>query len=57
MPLALAAAAAGADGLIVELHPRPDEALCDKEQALTGGELEALTRGLEPILRARSRSV
>jgi 3-deoxy-7-phosphoheptulonate synthase len=33
-PLSLAAAAAGADGLIVEVHPRPDEAMCDGPQAL-----------------------
>jgi 3-deoxy-7-phosphoheptulonate synthase len=33
-PLSLAAAAAGADGLIVEVHPRPEEAMCDGPQAL-----------------------
>jgi len=33
-PLSLAAAAAGADGIIVELHPRPEEAICDGPQAL-----------------------
>jgi 3-deoxy-7-phosphoheptulonate synthase len=33
-PLSLAAAAAGADGLIVEVHPQPDEAICDGPQAL-----------------------
>jgi len=33
-PLSLAAAAAGADGIIVEVHPRPDEAICDGPQAL-----------------------
>ena len=33
-PLSLAAAAAGADGLIVEVHPCPEEALCDGPQAL-----------------------
>ncbi len=34
-PLARAAAAVGADGLIIEVHPRPEEALCDGAQALT----------------------
>ena len=34
MPLSLAAAAAGADGIIVEVHPRPEEAICDGPQAL-----------------------
>ena len=33
-PLALAAAAAGADGVMVEVHPSPDEAICDGPQAL-----------------------
>ena len=34
LPLSLAAAAAGADGIIVEVHPNPDEAICDGPQAL-----------------------
>jgi 3-deoxy-7-phosphoheptulonate synthase len=33
-PLSLAAAAAGADGIIVEVHPHPEEAICDGPQAL-----------------------
>jgi 3-deoxy-7-phosphoheptulonate synthase len=33
-PLSLAAAAAGADGVIVEVHPAPEEAICDGPQAL-----------------------
>ena len=35
IPMAKAAKAVGADGLIVEMHPNPEEALSDKEQALT----------------------
>lgn len=35
IPMALAAVAAGAHGLIVEVHPEPDQALCDGAQALT----------------------
>lgn len=34
-PLALAGTAVGADGLIIEVHPCPEEALCDGAQALT----------------------
>ena len=34
MPLSLAAAAAGADGIIVEVHPHPEEAICDGPQQL-----------------------
>ena len=33
-PLSLAAAAVGADGIIVEVHPHPEEAICDGPQAL-----------------------
>jgi 3-deoxy-7-phosphoheptulonate synthase len=33
-PLSLAAAAAGADGIIVEVHPHPEQAICDGPQAL-----------------------
>jgi len=38
MPLSLAAAAVGADGIIVEVHPRPEEAICDGPQALLADE-------------------
>jgi len=34
-PMALAAVAAGADGLIIEVHNRPDKALCDGQQSIT----------------------
>jgi 3-deoxy-7-phosphoheptulonate synthase len=37
-PLSLAAAAAGADGIIVEVHPNPEEAICDGPQALRAEE-------------------
>jgi 3-deoxy-7-phosphoheptulonate synthase len=33
-PLSLAAAAVGADGIIVEIHPAPEQAICDGPQAL-----------------------
>ena len=57
IPLALAAAAAGADGLIVEMHPRPEEALCDKDQALRPEDLEHLVQMLEPIVTSQGRSL
>jgi 3-deoxy-7-phosphoheptulonate synthase len=38
LPLSLAAAAVGADGIIVEVHPNPDEAICDGPQALRADE-------------------
>jgi len=46
-PLSLAAAAAGADGVIVEVHPCPEEAVCDGPQALVAEEFEAYLRKLE----------
>jgi len=57
LPLALAAAAAGADGLIVEAHPHPDEALSDKEQTLSAEELCELRDRLIPILAAQGRTL
>jgi len=55
VPLALAAAAVGADGLIVEAHPVPEEALCDAEQALSPGDLLDLVSGLAPIVEAQGK--
>jgi chorismate mutase/prephenate dehydratase len=55
VPLALSAAAAGADGLIVEAHPRPEEALCDQAQALYPADLERMVAGLRPIVAAQGR--
>lgn len=40
-PMSLAAAAAGADGIIVEVHPHPEEAVCDGPQALRLSEFPA----------------
>lgn len=48
-PLGLAAVAAGADGLIVEVHPRPDEALSDGPQSLYPEQLEKLMRDIEVL--------
>ncbi|MBO9534274.1 MAG: 3-deoxy-7-phosphoheptulonate synthase [Solirubrobacteraceae bacterium] len=39
-PMSLAAAAAGADGIIVEVHPHPEEAVCDGPQALRLSEFD-----------------
>ncbi|WP_413292512.1 3-deoxy-7-phosphoheptulonate synthase [Bdellovibrio sp. HCB185ZH] len=53
--LAYAAAAVGADGIIVEVHPRPSEALSDGMQALTLQDFEMMMRKLERILVAIDR--
>lgn len=48
-PLALAAAAAGADGLMIEVHDRPEEALSDGRQAMTCGEFARLARRVQAL--------
>ncbi len=54
-PLALASAAAGADGIIVEVHPRPQEALSDGPQALLPTDFAQLMTKLERVLTALER--
>ena len=48
-PLSIAALAAGADGLLIEVHPDPGSALSDAEQALTPAEFGALARRLKRV--------
>lgn len=52
-PMALAGVAAGADGIMVEVHPRPDEAWSDGEQSLTLGQFSDLA----PMLRSIHQEV
>lgn len=54
-PMARAALAAGADGVMVEIHPRPSEALCDGPQALTPDALAGLMAELATLARAMGR--
>src|ERR1051326_1634495 len=54
-PMALAAAAAGADGLIIEVHPEPETALSDGPQSLTLGGFDDLMRMLAGVLAAVDR--
>ncbi len=56
-PLALAAAAVGADGLLIEVHANPEEALCDGPQALTADDLKSLMAKLEPIVATHRRTL
>ena len=46
--------AAGADGLIVEVHPNPDKALSDGEQSLDFAEFEFMMTALEPWIALRN---
>ena len=43
-PMSRAAIAAGADGLILEVHPEPDRALCDGRQSITAEQLQSIVR-------------
>jgi 3-deoxy-7-phosphoheptulonate synthase len=52
-PLALAAIAAGADGLMIEVHPKPEEALSDGPQALIPARFAKLMqeiRAMAPVV-------
>jgi len=55
-PIALAAVAAGADGLIVEVHPSPDHALSDGFQSLTFDNFRALMAAVPHVARAVGRT-
>ena len=51
-PMALAAVAAGADGLLIEVHPSPDDALSDGPQSLTFEQFDALMRDVRRLVTA-----
>ena len=55
--LAKAAVAAGADGLIIEIHPNPKKALSDGPQSLTFSDFNRLTKELKAIASAVGRSI
>jgi 3-deoxy-7-phosphoheptulonate synthase len=55
--LARAAVAAGADGLLVEMHPNPCEAWCDADQALNPAEFQSLMGSLKGIAEAIGRTL
>ena len=55
--LARAAIAAGADGLLVEMHPNPCEAWCDADQALNPQEFKDLMGSLKGIAEVIGRSL
>lgn len=59
-PMSLAAVAAGTDGLIVEVHPDPDAALCDGDQSITTDSFDRLmasTRAIREALGSTRRLV
>ena len=56
-PVALAAVAAGADGLLIEVHPSPDHALSDGFQSLTFENFAATMKQIDAVARAIGRPV
>jgi 3-deoxy-7-phosphoheptulonate synthase len=57
IPMARAAVAAGADGLLVEVHPNPDRALSDGAQSLYPEQFERMMREVRLIAEAIGRRV
>lgn len=56
-PMARAAIAAGADGLLVEVHPDPEKALCDGAQSLTLPQYKEMLQDLRPLATALGHTV
>ena len=56
VPLARAAIAVGADGVLVDVHPHPEAALCDGPQALDGSELRELASAVRRLPAAVGRA-
>ena len=56
-PMARAAIAVGADGLIIEVHPHPEKALCDGDQSLTPEAFKALMGSLGGIAQVMGRKI
>ncbi|MGI8977539.1 MAG: hypothetical protein ACR2GS_12545, partial [Thermomicrobiales bacterium] len=47
--MAMAGMAAGADGLIIEVHPKPESAMCDASQTITPDTLADIHRGMMAV--------
>lgn len=56
-PMAMAAIAAGADGLIIEVHPNPAQALCDGPQSLTPDNFSSLMTEIRKIAQVMDREI
>jgi 3-deoxy-7-phosphoheptulonate synthase len=55
--MARAAVAAGADGLLVEVHPQPDRALSDGEQSLFPAQFAEMMREITAVAEAIGRRI
>jgi 3-deoxy-7-phosphoheptulonate synthase len=57
LPMSMAAAAAGADGIIVEVHPDPEHAICDGPQQLRTSEFADYLRQVEAVATLAGKEV
>ncbi|HOH43001.1 MAG TPA: 3-deoxy-7-phosphoheptulonate synthase, partial [Candidatus Hydrogenedentes bacterium] len=57
IPMACAAVAAGADGIIVEMHPNPEVALSDGQQSLRPKKFQRLVETLKPLLAVMKKEI
>jgi len=57
LPMARAAVAAGADGLIIEVHPHPEKALVDGDQSLHPDEFEQVMKEIKPVAKSIGREI
>jgi len=55
--MALAAVAAGADGLMIEVHPNPSQAVSDGPQSLNPGKFADLMQSLQTVAPAVGRKL
>ena len=56
-PMAKAAAAVGADGLIIEVHNNPAKALCDGKQSITPTAFDKLVKDLRPLVELSGKTL
>ena len=56
-PLAKAAVAVGADGLMVEVHDNPEEALSDGDQSVIPGQFDKIMKALKPVAASVGRTI
>jgi 3-deoxy-7-phosphoheptulonate synthase len=57
IPMARASVAAGADGVMVEVHPKPEEAWSDGQQALRPDRFDAMMKELRPLIEVMGKKI
>lgn len=57
LPISRAAIAVGADAIMIEVHHRPEQALCDGDQSLNPNEFDEVMKGIKPIIQCMGREM